>query len=54
MDATKKLEAVMMFMSGLAPSQVDGLLGLREGTTRSLVVQMWAEDKQEARPAKAA
>ena len=54
MDATKKLGALMMFMSGLAPSQVDGLLGLREGMTRSLVVQMWAEDKQEAMPAKAA
>lgn len=43
-------KVLLMFNSGLAPSEIDKRMKFVSGTARSLIVSAWAYDKERARP----
>ena len=40
---------LVMFNTGLTPSEIDRRLGFIKGTARSLIVGAWSYDKERAR-----
>lgn len=48
-DNDAKSDQVYVLLNhGTAPSEIDWILGLREGAARRIVVERWAKDKEEA------